>query len=104
MAHLDKIAARAERDLAAFYEEIHAEQSDTSLEWYRGLNDSILGREAQPDRCPVTRKRDGLRNLLYGHKPQIYRVIDRVVHKQKQVEILHVRHDARRKFKAPNIK
>jgi plasmid stabilization system protein ParE len=105
MAHLVKIAARAERDLAALYEKIHAEQSDAALEWYRGLKDCILGLEAQPDRCPVTRKRDGLRNLLCGHKLHIYRVIYRAVHKQKQVEILHIRHGAaRRKFKAPDIK
>jgi mRNA-degrading endonuclease RelE of RelBE toxin-antitoxin system len=51
----------------------------------------------------VTRKKDELRHLLYGHKPHIYRVIYRVLEKQKLVEVLHIRHGARRKFKASDV-
>jgi hypothetical protein len=41
--------------------------------------------------------------LLYGDKPQIYRAIYRVLEKQKQVEVLHIRHGARRRFKGAAI-
>jgi hypothetical protein len=46
-----------------------------------------------------TRNRE-LRHLLYGHKPNVYRVIYRIVEKQKHIQVLHIRHGARRPFKA----
>ncbi|GAC1684727.1 MAG: hypothetical protein PVS2B2_23730 [Candidatus Acidiferrum sp.] len=103
MAYLVEITSRAERDLAGVYDEIHAGHSDAVLEWYRGLKAAILSLEKQPNRCPVTRKKDGLRPLLYGNNPHIYRVIFRVAEKQKRVEVLHIRHGARRKFKASDL-
>jgi len=41
--------------------------------------------------------------LLYSHKPHVYRVIYRVLEKQKQVEILTIRHAARRKLKPSDL-
>jgi toxin ParE1/3/4 len=104
MAYLINITSRAERDLADLYGEINAEHSGAALKWYRGLKNSILSLEEQPNRCPVTRKKDNLRHLLYGHKPHIYRVIYRVLERQKQVEVLHIRHGARRKLKSSDLK
>src|SRR4029077_9158870 len=88
----------AERDLAGIYEEIHAEQTDTALTWYRGLKEAMLSLHEHPARCSVTPETDRLRHLLYGRKPHIYRVIYRVLEKQKEVEMLHIRHGARRTF------
>ncbi len=98
MAYFVNITTRAERDLAGLYEEINVEHSDAALKWYFALKKAILSLEKQPNRCPVIRKRDKLRHLLYGHKAHTYRVIYRVLEKQKQVEVLHIRHGARRKF------
>ncbi|MBZ5570587.1 MAG: type II toxin-antitoxin system RelE/ParE family toxin [Acidobacteriia bacterium] len=103
MAYVVNITSRAERDLASLYEEINAEYSDAALKWYRNLKQAILTLDQQPNRCPLTRKRDKLRHLLYGNKPDIYRVIYRVREKQKQVDVLHIRHGARRKFKASDV-
>jgi len=103
MACFVNITSRAERDLAGLYEEINADYSDTSLKWYRGLKQAIVSLEEQPNRCPLTRKRDQLRHLLYGHKPHIYRVIYRVQERQKRVEVLHIRHGARQKLKASDL-
>ena len=97
------MASRAERDLADLYGEINADQSDAALEWYRALKDSILSLEEQPNRCPLIRKRNKLRHLLYGHKPHVYRVIYRVLEKRKEVEVLHIRHGARRKPKTSDL-
>jgi len=41
--------------------------------------------------------------LLYGIKPHIYRVIYRVLENRKQVEVLHIRHGARRRFKGVDV-
>jgi plasmid stabilization system protein ParE len=47
--------------------------------------------------------RENLRHLLYGRKPSIYRVIYRVREKQKKVEVLHIRHGARRQVKPSDL-
>jgi plasmid stabilization system protein ParE len=99
MAYLVSITSRAERDLADLYGEINADQSDAALEWYRALKDSILSLEEQPNRCPLIRKRNKLRHLFYGHKPHVYRVLE----KRKEVEVLHIRHGARRKPKTSDL-
>lgn len=102
MAYLVNITSRAERDLAGLYQEINAEYSDAALKWYFGLKQAILSLERQPGRCPVARRRGNLRHLLYGHRPHIYRIIYRVRERQKQVEVLHIRH-GRRNLKASDL-
>ena len=98
MAYLVSIASRAERDLAHLYGEINAEHSDAALKWYLGLKEAILSLEVQPNRCPVTRRRDKLRHLLYGNDPHTYRVLEN----QKQVEVLHM--PTRRATEAKNVR
>ncbi len=103
MAYLVSITSRAERDLAYLYGEINADHSEAALKWYLGLKEAILSLEVQPKRCPVTRRRDKLRHLLYGHNPHTYRVIYRVLEDRKQVEVLHLRHGARRKLRTSDL-
>ena len=75
------------------------------MKWYRGFGfkEASLSLEEQPNRCAVTPESDKFRHLLYGSKPHIYRAIYRVLEKQKQVEVLHIRHGARRKFKGSDV-
>lgn len=101
--YLVNITSRAERDLADLYEEINAARSEVAWMWYLGLKEDILSLEERPNRCPVTRENHALRHLLYGQKPHIYRVIYRVRERQKRVEVLHIRHGARRNFRAPDL-
>jgi toxin ParE1/3/4 len=103
MTYLVSITPRAERDFASLYQDINAEESDAALKWYRGLKEAVLSLEKHPDRCPVTPEKKQLRHLLYGNKPHIYRVIYRVLEKQKQVEVLHIRHGARQKLKSSDL-
>jgi plasmid stabilization system protein ParE len=102
-AYLVKIAARAERDFASLYEEINAESSGAAPKWYAGLKEAVLSLEEMPNRCPLTPENARLRHLLYGHKLNVYRVIYRVLEKQKRVEVLHIRHGARRRLKASDL-
>ena len=103
MVYVVNLTARAERDLAFLFAEINAEHSDAALKWYRGLREAILSLEEHPNRCPVTPENANLRHLFYGHKPHFYRVIYRVRERRKQVDVLHIRHGARRKFKASGV-
>jgi toxin ParE1/3/4 len=103
MAYLVNITARAERDFAELYQQINAAHSEAALKWYRGFKEALLSLEEYPNRCPVTPESDKFRHLLYGNKPHIYRAIYRVLEKQKQVEVLHVRHGARRRFNRSEV-
>ena len=103
MGYFVHLTARADRDLDDLYDEIDAEHSDAALSWYVAFADAILKLEVQPQRCPLTPESDKFRHLLYGNKPHTYRVIYRVLEKQKRVEVLHIRHRARRRFKGSDI-
>jgi len=98
MAYQVSISARAERDLAQLYDDINAPDSETARRWYSGLKQSILSLEEFPNRCAATPENSKFRHLLYGDKPYVYRVIYRVWKREKRVEILHIRHGARRRF------
>jgi toxin ParE1/3/4 len=99
MAYRVSIGPRAERDLDELYLEINVKDSTAAQCWYRGLERAILSLRERPNRAPVTPESKRLRHLLYGNKPHIYRVIYRVIEKRRQVEVLHIRHGARRRFK-----
>ena len=104
MAYLVRVTSRAERDLTHLYKAINAVHSEAAREWYLDLKKSILSLRLKPHRCPVVRERNGLRHLLYGRKPHVYRVIYRVLEKQKSIEVLHIRHGARREFNPSDLK
>ena len=103
MAYLVRIAARAERDLSYLYQEINAPDSAAARRWYESLKRTILSLAVHPKRCPTTAENRNLRHLLYGRKPNVYRVIYRVNERRKQVDVLQIRHGARRRFRASDI-
>ena len=104
MAYLVNLTTRAERDLALLFDAVHAGHSEAALRWYRGLKDAILSLEQRPNRCPETPENPKLRHLLYGRKPHVYRVIYRVMARHKRVDVLHIRHGARHRFKRSEVK
>ena len=103
MAYLVRIAWRAERDLSYLYDEINVPDSAAARRWYEGLRQAILSLAVHPKRCRTTPENKNLRHLLYGHKPNVYRVIYRVNERQKQVDVLHIRHGARDTFRETDI-
>ena len=98
MAYRVKIMPRAERDLCNIFDWIGADSSEAAFTWYGGLRDAIRSLRSSPGRCPVTPEDRNLKHLLYGNKPHVYRVIFRILEKQKQVDVLHIRHGARQAF------
>jgi plasmid stabilization system protein ParE len=94
-----ELTARAQRDLAAIYEYIHAESSILAFEWFNGLEAAILSLEQRPERGTVTRESLRLRQLLYGNKPHIYRIVYSIRRRSRLVSVLHIRHGARREFR-----
>ena len=104
MTWLVNISLRAQRDLTGFYEAIGAGQPGAARRWYEGLRRAILSLETMPHRCPVVRKRAQIRELLYGRKPNVYLVLYRIREKDREVDVLHIRHGARRRFSSSELR
>jgi toxin ParE1/3/4 len=98
MAYLVRLSDRALRDLELIYEYVHADQSDKAFVWFNGLEEAVYSLEKYPNRGAATRERSNLRQLLYGRKPHIYRIIYVVDESRNAVNILHIRHGARTRF------
>lgn len=103
MAYRVEITPRAERDLHELYREMCTTGSEHALMWYLGLRVAISGLHEMPSRCPRTPENKNLRHLLYGRKLRAYRIIFRVKAKTQSVEIIHIRHGARRQFRAADL-
>lgn len=103
MVYRVNITPRAERDLEELYHAIAAGHSGAALTWYRGFKRAILSLEEYPNRCPVAPESARLRHLLFGRKPHSYRAIFRILEKQPEVEVLHIRHRARQKIRADDL-
>jgi len=103
MGYLVSVTARAARDLALLYDEINPGESAAAQRWYQGLKNAIFSLEEHPNRCPVTTENRELRHLLYGHNSHVNRIIYRVLEKHRRVEVLHIRHGARRRFRRSDL-
>jgi toxin ParE1/3/4 len=95
MAYFVRLSRRAERDLAMIFDYTSAAESDAALKRYEGLKQTILTLANYPLRCPITEENTRLRQLLYGNKPHIYRIIFRVSERKRFVDVLHILHGAR---------
>jgi len=89
---------RALRDLGYIYREIEAENRATAHRWFNGLADAIQGLENQPLRGHVTSESEQHRQLLYGRGRNAYRIIYQTVVRHRVVNVVHIRHGARKKF------
>ena len=102
MTYLVEFAARAVRDLEILYVEKNAAESHAAARWYNQLELAVYALASYPHRCPVApearRMKRELRNLLYGKKPHVYRVIYEVDEGRQAVLVLT--HSPRRKKKA----
>jgi len=103
MGYRVSIGPRAERDLEDLYLSVDAQDSPLAYRWYEGLKRAILSLQDRPNRTPRTPENKRIRHLLYGTKRHIYRVIYRVNEKRQRVEVLHIRHGARRAFKRSDL-
>ena len=94
MAYRVDLAARAARNLRRIYRTIHAQHIGQSRDWFNGLEQAILSLDEHPARGVAVPEDDRLRQLLYGNKPHIYRVIYAVDEPRSVVTVLHIRHGA----------
>jgi toxin ParE1/3/4 len=98
MAYLVELTARAGRDLNYLSGQINARDSVAAAQWLDGLELAIYTLEQFPRRCPSApesrRVKRPLRHLLYGRKPDVYRVIYEIDERRRIVSVLTIRHGA----------
>ena len=100
MPYLVRVTDRALRDLEAIYEFIQAATSERAFAWFNELVEAIYSLERLAERGAVVPEYKKLRQLLFGKKPDTYRIIFTVYKHNRVVNVIHVRHGARDAFKA----
>lgn len=98
MAYRVDLTERAARDLRRLYQTIDGGASAQAHAWFNGLERLVLSLDEHPARGAVLPEENDLRHLLYGRKPNVYRVIYKVDEPTKAVTILHIRHGRRDAF------
>ena len=88
------------RDLEAIYEFIEADTSERAHAWFNDLAEAIYSPERLAERGAVTPENKKLRQLLFGKKPDTYRIIYTLHKRNRVVNVLHIRHGARDAFNA----
>jgi toxin ParE1/3/4 len=95
MPYLVRLTDRALRDLEAIYDFIEADSSKTAFAWFNALTEAIYSLERFPERGAAIPEDKRLRHLLFGQKPDTYRIIYALDKPRNTVHILHIRHGAR---------
>jgi plasmid stabilization system protein ParE len=95
MQYLVKLTDRSFRDLEGIYEFIEADSAESASARFSRLSDAIYSLERFPERGSVTPKDKKLRHLLFGKKPNSYRIIYEVDKRRNAVNVLHIRRGAR---------
>jgi len=93
-----EVTTEAERDLAEIQDWLLSQRAgEAGLRWLAALEDAIASLAEFPARCAYAPENKvfpvELRHLLYGHRPDVYRIIFTI--DQKTVYVLHVRHGRR---------
>ena len=99
MAFRVELSDRAQADIAAIYDWFLSQQAGPAGErWFLGLREAIASLSTLPTRCPVSPESGEVpvevRQLLYGRKPHVYRILFTI--ERDVVQILHIRHGRRR--------
>jgi toxin ParE1/3/4 len=99
MTYLVELSTRAERDYRSLYVEKNAAESRVAARWFNGLASALEGLASLPHRCPLAPEAGKLnmelRQLLYGKKPHIYRIVYEVDEARRTVWVITIRHGAR---------
>ena len=104
MTYLVRLTPAAVSEAEQLYEWLLDNAPERGTQWYNGLIDKIETLARHPLRCPRAHESDSLREevrqLLYGKRPGVYRILFRVT--DTTVEVLHIRHGARAPLAPPD--
>jgi plasmid stabilization system protein ParE len=89
------LAGRALRDVETIYDAVEADTSLQAFAWFNGLVQAIYSLERFPDRGTAVSGSKRFRQLLFGKRPSVYRIIYAIDKRNRVVNVLHIRHAAR---------
>ncbi len=112
MAYRVDISLPALADAEQGYLWLKERSPETAGDWYEGLLATIFSLENSPTRCPLAPESDDLgreiRQLLYGKRGRVYRVLFAILRDEKAgedvVRIFRIWHSARARAEASEIK
>jgi plasmid stabilization system protein ParE len=92
-------SARAAEDADLILEWLVSQHAgDTGVRWFLALEDAIASLVNFPQRCPLAPENSEfpfeVRQLLYGRKPHVYRILFTI--EGETVHVMHIRHGRRR--------
>jgi plasmid stabilization system protein ParE len=101
MAFRVETSAQAESDANSILEWLLSEHAgETGIRWFLALDDAIASLARFPERCPLAPEAGRfpfeVRQLLYGRKPHMYRILFTI--DGETVKILHIRHGRRERL------
>ena len=95
-----KLQPRAQAEIAEAYAWYLESSPAAARKWLDGLHEKILSLKENPGRYPLAPENDAfeeeIRQLLYGKRSGVYRVLYTVRADEREVSVLHIRHAARR--------
>ena len=94
-----ELSDQAQGDIAAIYEWLQSQQAgDAGEQWFVALRTAITSLANLPSRCPLAPESQDspveVRQLLYGRRPHVYRILFAI--ERDVVQVLHIRHGRRR--------
>lgn len=98
------ISAQAEREADEILQWLLSQHAgETGIRWFLALEEAIASLNKLPERCPVAAESSRfpfeVRQLLYGRRPHVYRILFTIA--GDTVNILHIRHGRRKPVSEP---
>lgn len=90
-----RLTDRAFQDMRGIYEFIGAESSEVALAWFEKLVEAVESLSTYPERGTAVAGKKSVRRIIFGDKPNVYRIAYLVDKRNGVVHVLHVRHGAR---------
>ena len=94
-----ELTVQAEADFRALYLAKNVSESDRAARWFRKLASAIAGLGVLPHSRPLAPEaaelRQEIRQLLFGSKPHVYRIVYVVDEPRQTVWVIAIRHGAR---------
>jgi plasmid stabilization system protein ParE len=102
MAFRVEISLQAERDAEQILEWLLSQKSgQAGIDWFLAMDDAFASLSEFPQRCPIAPESPRfpfeVRQLFYGGKPDVYRILFTI--STDVVTVLHIRHGRRKPAK-----
>jgi plasmid stabilization system protein ParE len=101
MAYRVSLTNRVLRELDEIHSEINVVGSAGAARWFARMEDTIQLLASSPRMGKPAREVPGVREIIYGKKPHLYRILYEVDESTKSVDVLSIWHGRR---KSPTLK